>query len=71
MRIGGLEDTSLHYAEMFQLLAFAFDNESIQVSLLEDAYDLPLIEEIDPIDPQRIRIIRGYKLPQKCINIPL
>ena len=66
-----LDDPSLHYAEMFQLLAFAFNNESIQVSLPEDAYDLPLIEEIDPNDPQRIRIIRDCKLLQNCINIHL
>ena len=65
-----LDDPSLHYAEMFQLLAFAFNNESVKVSLPEDAYDLPLIEEIDPNDPQRIRIIRDCKLLQNCMTIP-
>ena len=53
-----LDDPALHYAEMFQLLAFAFNNESVIVLLPQDAYDLPLIEEINLNDPERIIIIR-------------
>ena len=55
---------------MFQLLTFSFNNESVKVSLPEDAYDLPLIEEIDPNDPHRIGIIRDCKLLQKSMTIP-
>ena len=53
-----LDDPALHYAEMFQILAFSFNNESIVVALPQDAYDLPLIEEINLNDPERIIIIR-------------
>ena len=56
-----LDDPALHYAKMFQILAFAFNNESIVLALPQDAYDLPLIEEINPNDPERIRIIRDGK----------
>ena len=54
-----LDDTAaLHLPELFQQLAFAFNNEVIKVILPSNAYDLPLIQEIDPNDIGRIRIIR-------------
>ena len=53
-----LDDTALHLPELFQQLAFAFNNEVIRVILPSNAYDLPLIQEIDPNDIGRIRIIR-------------
>lgn len=69
-----LDDTALHLPELFQQLAFAFNNEDIQVILPSNAYDLPLIEEIDPNDIGRIRIIRdgmGNYLVYTFIIIPI
>ena len=57
-----LDDPALHFPEMFQNLAFAFNNEEVIVTLPEGAYDLPMIEEIDGNDLTRIRIIRDCKV---------
>lgn len=56
-----LDDPSLNFPEMFQNLAFAFNNEEVKVTLPEGAYDLPMIEEIDPNEITRIRIIWDSK----------
>ena len=56
-----IDDPSLNFPEMFQNLAFAFNNEKVIVILPEGAYDLPLIEDIDGNDISRIRIIRDCK----------
>ena len=47
---------------MFQNLAFAFNNDEINITLPEASYYLPMIEEIDPNDITRIRIIRDCKV---------
>ena len=56
-----IDDPSLNFPEMFQNIAFAFNNEKILVTLPDGAFDLPLIEEIDGNDFSRIRIIRDCK----------
>ena len=57
-----IDDPSLNFPEMFQNLAFAFNNEEVVVTLPEGAFDLPNIEEIDANDMTRIRIIRDSKI---------
>ena len=57
-----IDDPALHSLEIFQNLAFAFNNEEVKVTLPEGAFDLPIIEEIDANDPSRIRIIRDCKV---------
>ena len=49
---------ALNCPQMFQNLAFAFNNEDVKVTIPDDAYDLENIEEIDPNDITRIRIHR-------------
>ena len=45
-----LDDPSLDFLEMFQNLAFAFNNEEVKVTFPEGAFDLSMIEEIDQIE---------------------
>ena len=53
-----LDDSALHLPELFQKLVFAFNDEDVTVILPSNVYDLPLIEEINPNNIGRIRIIR-------------
>ena len=57
-----LDDPSLNFPEMFQNLAFAFNNKEVVVNLPEESFDLPMIEEIDANDISRIRLIRDGKV---------
>ena len=54
----GLDSSELNNSQMFQNLAFAFNNEDVKVTIPEDAYDLENIEEINANDITRIRIHR-------------
>ena len=56
-----LDSFELNNSQMFQNLAFAFNNKDVKVTIPEDAYDLENIEEIDPNDITRIRIHRDCK----------
>ena len=58
----GIDDPSLNTTQMFQNIAFAFNNEEITISLPEESSDLEKIEEIDPNDITRIRITRDCKV---------
>ena len=58
----GIDDPSLNFPEMFQNLAFAFNNEEVVVTLPEGAFDLPMIDEIDANDISRIKLIRDCKV---------
>ena len=52
-----IDDPALHFPEIFQNLAFGFNNEEIIVTPLEGTFDLPMIDEINANDLTRIRII--------------
>lgn len=62
----GIDDPSLNTTQMFQNIAFAFNNEEITISLPEESSDLEKIEEIDPNDITRIRITRDCKVFLLC-----
>ena len=51
-----LDSSELNNSQMFQNLAFAFNNKDVKVIIPDDAYDLENIEEIDSNDITRIRI---------------
>ena len=53
-----IDSAELSVTQMFQNLAFTFDNADIVVKLPEAAYDLENIEDINPNDLTRIRIHR-------------
>ena len=53
-----IDSSELSVTQMFQNLAFFFNNTEIVVKLPEAAYDLQNIEDIDPNDSTRIRIHR-------------
>ena len=50
----------IHHTDqkIFQSIVFAFNNEKIDIDLLDDAYDLDNIGEFDCNDFSRIRMIR-------------
>ena len=46
--------------QIYQSLAFLFNNESIQIVQPSEAFDLDKIDNVDPNDPSRIRIRRDW-----------
>ena len=56
-----LDDPEFSMKQIFQTLAFSFNNEKVIVEFPKDAWDLDGIEEIDPNDRSRIRISRDCK----------
>ena len=57
-----IDDVGYHPKQIFQNIALGFNNESIVITLPPDAYDLNVIEQIDPNDMGRIRITRDCEL---------
>ena len=58
----GIDNPNLNNTQMFQNLAFSFGNEEVVITLPEESCDLDRIEEINPNDITRIRIMRDCKL---------
>ena len=56
-----IDDISYHPKQIYQSVALSFNNESVLIDLPHDAYDLSLIEDIDPNDMGCIRITRDCK----------
>ena len=55
------DDPGFSPKEIFQNIALSFNNDDIELHLPGDAYDLIGIEDINPNDPDRIRITRDCK----------
>ena len=55
-----IDDISMSLERMFQMVAIAFNNENVHLTIPEEGYDVPNIELIDLNDPTRIRITRDW-----------
>ena len=56
-----LDDPAFSLQQIFQTIAFAFNNEKMIIKLPNDACDVGGIENVDPNDMARIRITRDCK----------
>ena len=56
-----IDDISYHPKQIYQSIALAFNNESVNIELPFDAYDLSSIKDINPNDMGRICITRDCK----------
>ena len=55
-----IDDPEFSLKQIYQTLAFSFNNESIQIVLPSESYDLDKIYDIDPNDASRILIRRDW-----------
>ena len=55
-----IDDPEFSLKQIYQSLAFTFNNESIKIVMPSESFDLDKISEIDPNDVTRIRIRRDW-----------
>ena len=56
-----LDDPNYSPQQIYQSIAFHYNNDKIKIKIPEDMYDLDGVEEIDSNDTHRISITRDCK----------